>query len=256
MIPRLAKGGSKSSRSTTPLNQKLEKKLLGYIAAGAGLAVAVPTQAQIVYTPSNIPLAHSLYGIAGVTQLDLNNDGIADFTFASFIYAESSRSFDFLAIDGRQAGNSVVGVLLKGQSYITAAVLPRGVEVGPNNSFANGADMARIFGSHYGHFASGGWIPIEAGYLGLKFVISGAIHYGWVLVKFPYPYGFNSGSIYGYAYESTPNEPIITGKTTGDEQANATVPDVLKKPSLGVLATGARGLPYWRGTNNSNEPSY
>jgi hypothetical protein len=44
----------------------------------------------------------------------------------------------------------------------------------------------------------------------------------------------------GYAYETIPNKPIITGKTKG--------PDVvtLQPATLGHLATGASAMPAWR----------
>ena len=44
----------------------------------------------------------------------------------------------------------------------------------------------------------------------------------------------------GYAYETVPNKPIITGKTTG--------PDVitLDPATLGHLAQGASGISAWR----------
>jgi len=91
----------------------------------------------------------------------------------------------------------------------------------------------------------------------LKFVIDGDVHYGWALVKFPYPYAFLSGSIYGYAYESAPNRSILTGQTTEDDQgaqqSDATVPHATSKASLGLLATGALGLPYWRSSGNSRK---
>jgi hypothetical protein len=44
----------------------------------------------------------------------------------------------------------------------------------------------------------------------------------------------------GYAYETIPGKPIITGKTKG--------PDVvtLQPATLGHLATGASAIPAWR----------
>jgi uncharacterized repeat protein (TIGR03803 family) len=48
----------------------------------------------------------------------------------------------------------------------------------------------------------------------------------------------------GYAYETEPNKPIITGKTKG--------PDVitLDPAMLGHLAVGASQIPAWRGARN------
>ena len=245
----------RAQRPTLALRRRLEKQLSAYAIVGFGLtAMPLPLSAQIIYTPSNIPLAHN-----GITSLDLDRDGIADFSFGNAVWAYSSRSYDALWIEGKQAGNGVGGVLLKNQSYITAMVLPPGAEVGPSASFVDSAPMVRIFGFQYGHYASGGWIPVEAGYLGLKFMISGEVHYGWALVKFPYPYGFNSGSVYGYAYESVPNQPIITGRVQdgnqSDAPANSTTASEFNRPSLGLLAAGARGVPFWRSKSGRNDLS-
>jgi hypothetical protein len=85
----------------------------------------------------------------------------------------------------------------------------------------------------------GPWRKVKQAYLGLKFVIKGKTHFGWARVKgnfnsFPY-----TATLTGYAYETIPNKPIITGKTKG--------PDVPVQPaSLGHLATGASAVPAWR----------
>ena len=62
-------------------------------------------------------------------------------------------------------------------------------------------------------------------------------------------------TITGYAYETIPNKPIITGKTKGtddlegsDPSASLTAPapDNRHQATLGVLALGAAGGPLWR----------
>jgi hypothetical protein len=251
-----ANSHSRNFRRIVPVGRALEKTLLAYMAAGAGLgAVAVPAQAQIVYTPCNTRMTLSIDGSYGNTPLDLNNDGIVDFSFVVFSYGIGGRSSQFLGIGRKVNGNGVVGVKLEGQNNITAAVLSPGTEVGSTDSFVDGADLVHIFEGTQGGYGSGGWLPVEAGFVGLKLLINGEVHYGWALVKFPYPYGFRSGSIYGYAYENTPNKSIIAGKRTGDDRASVGAPVESTKASLGLLATGARGLPYWRNAQNSNDPS-
>jgi hypothetical protein len=64
--------------------------------------------------------------------------------------------------------------------------------------------------------------------------------------------------ITGYAYETIPNKPIITGKTSGPAKdptneelspsASLTAP-IPEKPGpvlLGILALGSQGVPLWR----------
>ena len=73
------------TRPATNLAANINQRLLGYAtaatAAGVGvLALAQPAEAKIVYTPVNIPI--TLNGPA--VQVDLNHDGIIDFSFINF----------------------------------------------------------------------------------------------------------------------------------------------------------------------------
>ena len=93
----------------------------------------------------------------------------------------------------------------------------------------------------------GQWINTSRRYLGLKFVTGGQIHYGWarMMVELTRPSPIQRFQLHailtGYAYETIPNKPIITGKTKG--------PDVvtLEPVSLGRLSQGASGISAWRG---------
>ena len=64
----------------------------------------------------------------------------------------------------------------------------------------------------------------------------------------------------GYAYETIPNRPIITGKTKGpDESSGDGLPEAtLSTPApeattLGLLAMGAPGLSIWRREESAPE---
>jgi hypothetical protein len=69
--------------------------------------------------------------------------------------------------------------------------------------------------------------------------------------------GHVKGLLTGYAYETIPNKPIITGKTKGpDDGANDDpgpgasvanpIPEIPQPASLGALAMGSSGLSIWR----------
>jgi hypothetical protein len=58
-----------------------------------------------------------------------------------------------------------------------------------------------------------------------------------------------SATIEAYAYETVPNKSILSGATKGPaSDAGMIDPSIAPKvrPSLGVLALGARGLTGWR----------
>jgi hypothetical protein len=231
-------------RSALELTTGLEKRLTAYtavaVAAGVGfLAWAAPAEAKIVYTPGNVILPTNTW-----FPIDLNHDGIADFSFflmTHFSNDSNPRCLEVRAKDnqiwGRGHGGTICGSLF-------AAALRPDFKVGANKSyFRKGTRSLWLMGFAGGRasssLTSGQWQnPTRGRYLGLKFTVDGLIHYGWA--RFNVGAGF-AATLTGYAYETIPNKPIITGKTKG--------PDVvtLEPVSLGRLSQGASGIPAWRG---------
>lgn len=253
--------GSAQGRMAAQLGTGLERSLSAYAAAAAAagvslLALASPTEAKIVYTPAhtNIPVN------GGPVPLDLNHDGIVDFSFSNVSYDVTGGFFGFLnaradspsnALWGRGTfylgiGEMPAGLLKGGYSGVFAGALRAGFTVRRNKSYFQKGNsrwlMALEGGSYYRSISYGQWNYADNRYLGLKFVENGQIHYGWARLSVSLAHG-SSVALTGYAYENIPNKPIITGKTKG--------PDVitLQPASLGHLAQGAAGISAWRGKN-------
>jgi hypothetical protein len=210
----------------------LEKCLAGYaaaaVAAGVSLAAtATPAHAKIVYTPANIEIPRGRVGV----PLDLNHDGVIDFSFHDFSISSGS----LLAVTP-QRSNNVWGrggsVGLSPRRF--ASALRVGYSVRPNKTyFAKGlAYMAGGGGTPCGCTGTlGQFLGTKHRYVGLRFGIQGKMHFGWARVDVPYGRPI---ILRGYAYQTIPNKSIIAGKTKG--------PDVitLKPGSLGALAAGRR----------------
>jgi hypothetical protein len=104
-----------------------------------------------------------------------------------------------------------------------------------------------------GPWANGGK-GVKNRYLGLKFYISGKVHYGWARLTVTFDGKFFVETLTGYAYETIPNRPIITGATKGTDDRNDVEPPnpaaltapASKPATLGLLAMGAPGLSIWR----------
>jgi hypothetical protein len=180
--------------------------------------------------------------------IDLNHDGIKDFVLRTTYYVGSS-CFEGLNASGyRNMNNAVAGRRFSRSSYFfsAASALPPGARIGPERKFpVHHPFMAvelfnRIHTSQYSDV--GPWVEKDKGvrnrYLGLKFVIHGKVHYGWarlsVTLGHHRQYGDVSGTLTGYAYQTIPNKPIITGQTKG--------PDVItvQPETLGELARGRK----------------
>jgi len=229
-------------RSKTPsnLSPSSQRRLASYaLAAGAAgvgvLALASPSEAEIVYTPTNVML-HVNVGL----KLDLNGDGVADFELMN-----STRGADGgQLVAPKVTGNHVIG------SGIYASALVPGVTIGNGGPFAHRArgtlmatwtDFSNVLGSR------GPWKNTRNRYLGFKFLINGEIHFGWARLSVD----VSDMLLTGYAYETVAGKAIVAGQTSGGDQASSANPaengsQVAAGATLGRLAQGATGLVAWR----------
>ncbi len=249
-------------RGPANLSTLMHCDLTGYAlaAAAAGvsiLAMAQPSEAEIVYTK-----AHQIIGRNGSCAIDLNHDGVTDFTIHNhfLLFGSSHRSFWISnVVEAIPApGNKV----LVAREFSAGAYLP-GYPIGPERrTIARQAAIAGSWGSS-GGYSVGLWNNVSNRYLGFQFQIDGEIHYGWARLsvvqdrdKLLFP-----TELSGYAYETEPNKPIIAGDTgtvpENDVHSGATgkifgVPQTEAKSAaaLGVLALGANGLAIWRRTES------
>ena len=233
-----------SAISEAPLSRKLNRKLAGYAtaatAAGVGvLAFAQPAAAKIVFTPTSrfIP-SNSVY------KLDVNHDGIADFIIQNSYACNSDYCYAGLSALP-QAGNGVEGAPgFLGIPY--AFALKQGATIGSSRPFSGKLML------NYGMGSVGRWKDVRKRYLGLKFQINGTTHFGWARLTVGLHGSRIIAYLSGFAYETTPNTPIVAGQTSDDDVSNNAGPgpmfDALppQPASLGLLARGAEALSLWR----------
>jgi MYXO-CTERM domain-containing protein len=200
--------------------RSLDRSVVSYtITAGAVLAASAAANAQfIIYSgPQNVQV-----GAGGFPDrwFDLDGNSVYDFRFFSFATG------GFLGM-ARLYGNSVHA------SAPGAFVYPRrlatGVPIGPALSPWQGGDKNMTLNTQLGAY---GYFNNDKGYIGVRFYDLGvALHYGWI----QFVGGRASGTIVDWAYERTPNTPILAGAMPVPEPAQAGM-------ALGLLALGAAGV--------------
>jgi hypothetical protein len=252
-------------RTPSGLSQSIHQRLNSYAllasAAGVGvLASAQPATAKIVYTPAHIPIMQN----TGPVELDLNNDGVNDFQFSNSYYSEAKRRppegfVQFgLRVSPAQQSNRVRGI--ESNRRFCAAHLPQGRKVGPDNPFQPGHSSLMMLGgvgdaTSFNSFCP--WLRVQQGYLGLKFVIAGKVHFGWARIKLRGT-GITAPTITGYAYETVPNKPIITGNTKEDSRVEEPIASSMpaRQPrTLATLALGFAAASVWRRNDLVSSPS-
>jgi hypothetical protein len=220
------------SRPTSPVNTKLDARLISYVAAasaaGVGaLSMVQPAEAKVVFTAVNVTIADNTQ-----YKLDLNHDGVNDFSFSHFAYG----NWDHFYITGL-AANHIFG-------NGSASALRFGVPIGPNGRFSHFGMMAKSGVISGSDFTTGKWFNVQNRYLGLQFSINGETHYGWA--RLTVKNGIVA-TLTGYAYETIPNKRILAGETSGTEVA---LDEMLtphdQTPTLALLARGADALTIWR----------
>jgi hypothetical protein len=237
------------------VSQHLNMYALAAGAAGvAALALAQPSEAKIVYTP-----AHRKLPLNKDYVLDLNHDGTKDFRFHIYTSDDNrrrgtagTRDSAFLWIYPQVKGNQIVGK----SPY--ASALRAGITIGPKRTFNNGrGSMGGVdFFSGGGPVYDGPWAnsgkAVDDRYLGLEFAINGKIHFGWARLNvriYRNPEATVHAVLTGYAYETIPGKPIVTGATNGPDDAEPTAsfnPLPPNAATLGMLALGAPAVSIWR----------
>lgn len=226
------------------------------IAAGVGLlSMAQPAVSEVVVTHKSIPILPR-YIISTDVPLDINGDGITDFSFGFTSFGPYSYKIGNLSFVN-ETGNAAIA---KGEALKTPLVdaLLRGAQIGPSDKF-NGAPNLLIQQTYdvehnnsycndhkaYGHW--GGNNPDR--FVGIRFQINGQTHYGWVRLNVEHSTVLKgcseiSATITAYAYETVANRPITIG-SSGSAQSSENI-QPLQHRSLGALALGAPGLEIWR----------
>jgi hypothetical protein len=244
----------KTAILSEPVSHHLNMYALAASAAGMGiLALAQPAEAKIVYTPADkwLPVNKNFY-------IDLNHDGVNDFRF-SLAYAKWSSTFSrgslrSLAVEvgeSNQLKNAFVYSV--SQNDLCAPALPKGTKVGPKSPFTGPAGPWLFLKSYQSgeHHSACRWLGVKKqAYLGLRFTIKGLVHYGWARLGYISTDQRPKAKLTGYAYETIPNKPIVTGRTKDSEDieaasASLTTPTP-QSATLGALAVGASGLSIWR----------
>jgi hypothetical protein len=242
-LPQTAMRVRRKNRLPISLDRRLDHKLLGYTvaasAAGVGvLALALPSQAEIVYTVAN----QTISGRGGIA-LDLNHDGITDFTIgngtSSCTHGPSCRFQELIV-----SANAPNGVLATYGANLFAQPLPAFAMVGLGRTPVDFAFVDRCLATRTSRTSSGSWRgPGATGYLGLAFSIDGQIHYGWARLKVSIDWKCNAHILLtGYAYQTIAGEPIRAGETVNHKTSTAERP----RATLGALAAGSVSLEAWR----------
>jgi hypothetical protein len=206
-------------------------------AAGVGwLALTPLAEAEVVYTPASVFIP---YNGVHTYDLDLDGDGITDFTITEFRFSDTDLGFASINVDPA-SGNGVIG----SYKYTTEAVaLTRGAIIGSSRKFApKQARMVEYGVSGGGIYTGGDWRKSNPRFLGLSFRINGETHYGWarLIVKLGQDKLKMTAYLSGYAYETVANQSIRAGSTSGPEtESYAAEPS----GSLGALAAGAAASP-------------
>jgi hypothetical protein len=212
--------------------QQLDRRWLVYAVAAVGAAALNPAaSAEVVFTRTNIILTN------GITHIDLNQDGVTDFTFQNFL-AGSSSSVRVIKVrgNGADANAAVIG---RQNFFATAWPAPVNYAVG------SGITKSFVDIEGQGAYLSNG---ITNRYLGLRFTISGQVHYGWIRFSVKGNFLQRTLTVTGYAYETQPDTAITTGNMGPSAKPSSLSPSQNPGagPSLGLLSLGSVGLPAWR----------
>ncbi|MCB9195863.1 MAG: T9SS type A sorting domain-containing protein [Flavobacteriales bacterium] len=204
----------------------LDSKIKQYASVACGITAVTSASAQVVYTDVNPDATITAGGATSQYAVDFDNDGSFDVAFAMFTGSQTG-TYPYSGYNIPYTLDYTVGVATFGTaapatngwlaSSGNVAGLSAGSRIGSSATF-NGSQgsMGGVFNTYlgapisnsFGPYSSGNFLGAEK-YLGVRFDINGAVHYGWVRVEMSAD--ATTMIIKDYAYESTPETPINAG---------------------------------------------
>jgi hypothetical protein len=200
----------------------LESRLKKYTALAGGISAAFAGTGQIVYTdidPDSVNVDH-----LDLTLIDFNGDGIQDFTLVKIVNSNSG-SFTSVGVSygvtvdvaiGDPGSNSWMATSTSGAAManVTAGAAIGGTGVFNTATGTLGVLTYLTYGPPYSSFngtynSGGDFLGATDGYIGVKFDIAGAAHYGWVRVDLSAD--ATTLTVKDYAYEATAGTAINAG---------------------------------------------
>jgi hypothetical protein len=226
------------------------------LAAGVGvLALANPAECEVVFTKKTIPIPLSTTS-GHFVPISLTNNGVTDFEFSLYSSSYKGSGYRLLRVLPVEGG-AVMGKELFVSHFSYASELAKGAKIGPSAHFSSKANMnieLSLFSFantsvKYSKRFIGNWgNNPKSSYLGVRFLINGKTHYGWIRLKVTtQKKGAMTAEVTGYAYETVANKVIKAGTTSGPVSVQAQMQPERQDPvTLGMLALGAEGVAFWR----------
>jgi Secretion system C-terminal sorting domain len=227
------------------MKKQLLKKLYSFIipAISGAMLFSASTNAQIVYTDVNPDIlqfctATSLNSCFIGDSIDINNDGIFDLKLQGAAYA--------IVQQNPPSRRGYIRVSPLHGSAVNTDTAGKPLSMNLNDAIDAGGSWLTAASQILISSQSGGGIPLPSGnwlagtdkYLGLKIVSGNQINYGWVQLNISSTPTASSFTIKDYAYNSTPNQPILAGQTvaTGiNENSFASSINLFPNPSTNHL---------------------
>ncbi len=153
----------------------------------------------------------------------MNDDGTPDFTIQRLFANSADSVIRMQAASGNEVLGSISGVEFFTPFALNAEAPINGTETVWNGTM-NGGSLTLAWASAYGNWAAGATDK----YLGLKFDISGATHYGWL--RLDTEAGATSFIVKDYAYNTVADEGLAAG-----EGVTTIVPPTLADISVGNI---------------------
>lgn len=222
------------------------------LAVGTGLGLSSAVEAEIIYTDV-ADLIASDWGNGGESfTIDLNNDGVSDFTFSHQFSPQGYGYVPGYSYSGPYGYYYSYGygypIPHSGFSKVTGSTffspfgrengamygpLAEGAHIGQGETFSASQTLGEVY--YYSDF--GPWPAGTRGYIGLQFAYGPMLHYGWAQIEV----GAYSGDVilFDFAYESNPFASIAAGAMPSP------VPVPAVAPLLGA-ALGAMGVAGFR----------